>query len=890
MNSLQIYPISDFVGRKKEQEKIIDWINPNHSKRGIITIMGIGGIGKTELAKKIAFSVKEMKLFKFIVWVTAKDSWLTVNGIVSKKHNIPLTLSQLLNKIIETGNLSPDLMTNKESFKREIVKDFLSKNDVLLIIDNLETVDDISVLKFIDEIGNSNVRTKVLITTRLTSQTNSGVPVAPQIQGESKLKLEPLTENEAIELFLLRANEKGLQFKKENHSKLIKKIINQVSRIPLAIEWLVSILAIKKYNIEDAIHEFKIIDNDVLTFCFGNLLGALSPKARRVLKIIPIFYKSVSISVLSKISGIATDKIREIVNELVSASLIDLDAEDITDPRYFIHSPTKLIVEQLWKRDYEFYYQHHLKSIKFYKEFLVKNIPLENWTKIGIEYDNIFHLFNWSYENHKYSYVIALANGMKDYLNRVGLWDERAKVGERTMKAAKTIGNDKAFANFSYDVGLVQKQRGNLEEALTVFNQIIRTISHENPNDILNGLSLLQIAIIKSHLGSVEESNQFLFEASNFFLDHNKPKEEARTYSIIGRNLLKQKNFKEAEKYLKKSFKIKSDLNSKLSLAIGLYDLGYCYFLKGDFNQSENNYKKSLSILDQIGEKRHKSNLLWYYSKLKESKGEIETARVYLNQVIRIEKELQRDRHYNRALVLLNKLNQNKEEIKSEHVKENYLNCQCSECVISESPYKFKITDIQKRIDKGNKSIMCMKSFEDINIGIILNIQDSLNSDSKVRINKLLKHEGGNKIFISYSHKDKIWLDKLKVHLKVLENEGIDIEAWDDTVIKIGDKWRSQIEKSLEEARIAILLISADFLASSFIREVELPSILNSAVNKGVFVFPLILKYTRFNELENLSSFQAVNSPKEPLYSISDQEQDKIFIALTKRIAEIFKN
>ncbi len=53
------------------------------------------------------------------------------------------------------------------------------------------------------------------------------------------------------------------------------------------------------------------------------------------------------------------------------------------------------------------------------------------------------------------------------------------------------------------------------------------------------------------------------------------------------------------------------------------------------------------------------------------------------------------------------------------------------------------------------------------------------------------------------------------------------------TKIKAGDKWKEKIERALEKSAIAILLISADFLASDFIVDNELPPLLKSAEGKG---------------------------------------------------------
>ena len=81
------------------------------------------------------------------------------------------------------------------------------------------------------------------------------------------------------------------------------------------------------------------------------------------------------------------------------------------------------------------------------------------------------------------------------------------------------------------------------------------------------------------------------------------------------------------------------------------------------------------------------------------------------------------------------------------------------------------------------------------------------------------------KIFISYSHKDSLHLDRLNKHLSPMEREGL-VDAWSDQKIQSGDKWREKIEQALAHAKIGVLLISADFLASSFITKVELPALL----------------------------------------------------------------
>ena len=82
--------------------------------------------------------------------------------------------------------------------------------------------------------------------------------------------------------------------------------------------------------------------------------------------------------------------------------------------------------------------------------------------------------------------------------------------------------------------------------------------------------------------------------------------------------------------------------------------------------------------------------------------------------------------------------------------------------------------------------------------------------------------ESVKNIFVSYSSADKDLADKFFLHLKGLDRH-FPVDLWiDQDEIRVGDLWQPEIEKALERADLAILLISPAFLASPFISDQEL--------------------------------------------------------------------
>ncbi len=141
----------------------------------------------------------------------------------------------------------------------------------------------------------------------------------------------------------------------------------------------------------------------------------------------------------------------------------------------------------------------------------------------------------------------------------------------------------------------------------------------------------------------------------------------------------------------------------------------------------------------------------------------------------------------------------------------------------------------------------------------------------------------GRSIFISYSHRDTVWLEELRPHLVALARER-QIEAlfWDDTRIRPGSNWRDEIDQALADAGVAVLIVSKHFLASEFITTRELPPLLAAAKARQATILPLVVAACRYANHPELGPFQTVNAPDEPLEGMPKARWEAMLVRVTE--------
>gem|GEM_PF-5348868 len=162
-------------------------------------------------------------------------------------------------------------------------------------------------------------------------------------------------------------------------------------------------------------------------------------------------------------------------------------------------------------------------------------------------------------------------------------------------------------------------------------------------------------------------------------------------------------------------------------------------------------------------------------------------------------------------------------------------------------------------------------------------------SDYKIWLKGDLRNAAMKKVFISYSSKESLFMHRLSTHLELLKSEG-SIDYWHDRMIEPGTKWDDTIKKQLEESDVYICLLSADFLATPYVREVEIPAIKQQvAKNEEKKLLPILLNSCYWSKL--FLEEQMLHDPEieenKTILSVQDANNDDAWMKYIKKFEDM---
>ncbi len=336
-------------GRDTEVEGILERLEREQRSRNIISISGLGGIGKTALAEEITRRVREAASFSHVIWETAKEEYFDGTEVVRRYSGPPVTIEGLLAVIAHKLGFAESLHKKDTTAEKiYLAQQHLKRERCLLVLDNLETISDYRQL--VSDLTALFKHSQAILTSRFSLAAYDAIR-------DWHLKALPL--DASLDLLRHELEERSPLTDVEVDDDDLKRIHEATGGLPLAMKLIIGRILSTAAPLDYLLRQFRDVDwedddsiyRDFYSFIYWDIWRTLSPSAKILLiKIgskVPAGEPSESTD-LQRISEQPDAIFHKAMEELIRASLVeylrDSESEPGQDRRYELHPLTRHFV------------------------------------------------------------------------------------------------------------------------------------------------------------------------------------------------------------------------------------------------------------------------------------------------------------------------------------------------------------------------------------------------------------------------------------------------------------------------------------------------------------------------------------------------------------------
>lgn len=304
-----------FFGREPELKKIAQSLTRESRGWGAL-IDGPGGIGKTALAIRAAEMVPDER-FRRIIFLSSKERELTADGQRALGHFVLPSYLEMLNAIARELE-QPDLAKSAEAERSDAILRSLREADVLLVLDNLETLpegDRDQLFAFLSRLPSG---CSAIVTSRRRADASA-----------SAVRLDRLDWPAARDFLAEIA---------KNNDKLAKTteperraLYEETGGNPLLMRWVAGQLGLGRCKTIAAALDFlrsAPAGNNPLEFIFGDLLDTFSENETKVLAALTHFTSTMPAKFIAELAGLNEAAAQGALSDLSSRALVLPDLEE----------------------------------------------------------------------------------------------------------------------------------------------------------------------------------------------------------------------------------------------------------------------------------------------------------------------------------------------------------------------------------------------------------------------------------------------------------------------------------------------------------------------------------------------------------------------------------
>ncbi|HEX6386271.1 MAG TPA: NB-ARC domain-containing protein [Anaerolineae bacterium] len=336
---LELQSYAELVGVDESRAKLAKALM-SEEDHFIVSIDGLGGIGKTALADQVTRDLIRTTRFDEIAWITAKHTHLSTLGRLQVESGRPaLTFPMLIDKLITQFEL-PEHANDSQLQQQRLVKQFLRERACLIVIDNLETVADYRNL--LPELRKWQRPSKFLLTSRLRLLDEPGV---------FSLSLTELSSANALELIRSEAKRTGFMALAEASDADLQTIYDAVGGNPLALKLIIGQL--RFHSLPRVLDRFGRVESaetgeGLFDYIYREIWETLSDESKMtLLALTQAGETGFNLEHLVAVSSLPEATVDQCLQELILLSLVDLKGS-LFERRYSLHRLTEVFLLRMF--------------------------------------------------------------------------------------------------------------------------------------------------------------------------------------------------------------------------------------------------------------------------------------------------------------------------------------------------------------------------------------------------------------------------------------------------------------------------------------------------------------------------------------------------------------